>query len=395
MNSSTLAIHTNKARFGTQAIFLVCGLGISSWAPMVPYVKDRLGLDESSIGLLLLFLGAGAILMMPVTGWLISKLGSRRVILGATVVMSTALPLLLLMNSPVTMALMLFLFGSGVGSVDVAMNAHGVQVQNLSDKPIMSSLHGLFSVGGLLGSLGIGFLIRSGLEPLWAAVAISCLLVILMLSQYKVLLDADTEQQVMARFTTPPSETFRSKVSWLHGQVLFLGALCFASFLSEGAMLDWGAIFLRDTKGVEESLAGIGYAAFSVAMAVMRLLGDGIVSRISSATVVIAGSLIGVAGFGLLIFSPWLVVTLAGFVLVGIGAANIVPVFFSEGGRLRDVPSSVAIPAITTMGYAGQLAGPAILGFLAQRTSLPTAFGFTGLLLFLVAVAYFVKSKKN
>ncbi|MDR6197760.1 MFS transporter [Siphonobacter sp. SORGH_AS_0500] len=395
MNSSTLAIHTNKARFGTQAIFLVCGLGISSWAPMVPYVKDRLGLDESSIGLLLLFLGAGAILMMPVTGWLISKLGSRRVILGATVVMSTALPLLLLMNSPLTMALMLFLFGSGVGSVDVAMNAHGVQVQNLSDKPIMSSLHGLFSVGGLLGSLGIGFLIRSGLEPLWAAVAISCLLVILMLSQYKVLLDADTEQQVMARFTTPPSETSRSKVSWLHGQVLFLGALCFASFLSEGAMLDWGAIFLRDTKGVEESLAGIGYAAFSVAMAVMRLLGDGIVSRISSATVVIAGSLIGVAGFGLLIFSPWLVVTLAGFVLVGIGAANIVPVFFSEGSRLRDVPSSVAIPAITTMGYAGQLAGPAILGFLAQRTSLPTAFGFTGLLLFLVAVAYFVKSKKN
>lgn len=393
MSSSTSSINTSKARFATQAIFLVCGLGISSWAPMVPYVKDQLGLNESSIGLLLLFLGAGAILMMPLTGWLITRLGSRRVILGATIVMAAALPLLLLMNSPLTMALMLFIFGSGVGSVDVAMNAHGVQVQNLSDKPIMSSLHGLFSVGGLFGSLGIGFLIRSGLEPLWAAAAISCFLIILVLSQYKVLLDADTEQEVIARFTHTTSETAPSKVSWLHGQVIFLGALCFASFLSEGAMLDWSAIFLRDTKGVEESLAGVGYAAFSVAMAVMRLLGDGIVSRISSASIVIGGSLIGVAGFGLIIFSPWLVVTLAGFVLVGIGAANIVPVFFSEGGRLREVPSSVAIPAITTIGYAGQLAGPAILGFIAQHTSLPAAFGFTAFLLFLVAVAYFMKSR--
>lgn len=392
---NALPVNTTKARFATQAIFLVCGLGISSWAPMVPYVKDQLGLIESSMGLLLLFLGAGAILMMPLTGWLLSRLGSRRVILGSTVVMATALPLLLLMNSPITMALMLFIFGSGVGSIDVAMNAHGVQVQNLSDKPIMSSLHGLFSVGGLLGSLGLGFLIRSGLAPLWAAVAISCLLVVLVLSQYKVLLDAVTEQQVMARFTSPPGETSGSKVSWLHGQVIFLGALCFATFLSEGAMLDWSAIFLRDTRGVDESLSGIGYAAFSVAMAVMRLLGDRIVSRISSATVVIGGSLIGVAGFGLLIFSPWLILTLMGFVLVGIGAANIVPVFFSEGGRLREVPSSVAIPAITTMGYAGQLAGPAILGFLAQHTSLSAAFGFTGLLLLGVAIAYALKGNRT
>lgn len=392
---NALPVNTTKARFATQAIFLVCGLGISSWAPMVPYVKDQLGLNESSMGLLLLFLGAGAILMMPLTGWLLSRLGSRRVILGSTVVMATALPLLLLMNSPITMALMLFIFGSGVGSIDVAMNAHGVQVQNLSDKPIMSSLHGLFSVGGLLGSLGLGFLIRSGLAPLWAAVAISCLLVVLVLSQYKVLLDAVTEQQVMARFTSPPGETSGSKVSWLHGQVIFLGALCFATFLSEGAMLDWSAIFLRDTRGVDESLSGIGYAAFSVAMAVMRLLGDRIVSRISSAMVVIGGSLIGVAGFGLLIFSPWLILTLMGFVLVGIGAANIVPVFFSEGGRLREVPSSVAIPAITTMGYAGQLAGPAILGFLAQHTSLSAAFGFTGLLLLGVAIAYALKGNRT
>lgn len=363
---------------------------------MVPYVKDRLHLDEGGMGLLLLFLGAGALGMMPITGWLLSKFGARRIIVLATAVMATALPLLLVMPTPVLMALLLFIFGAGVGSVDVAMNAHGVQVQHISDKPIMSSLHGLFSVGGLFGSLGIGFLMRAGLPPLGAAGAIALLLLALGWSQYRRLLTVGQEQAIAAQVAAaqPAQSTGSGRGSWLHGPVLVLGSLCFAVFLSEGAMLDWSAIFLRDSKGVEESFAGAGYAAFSVAMAGMRLVGDRVVTRLSSATVVIGGSLLGTLGFLVLIFSPWLALTLVGFVLVGVGAANIVPVFFSEGGRLAQVPSSVAIPAITTMGYAGQLAGPAILGFIAQQASLPVAFGCTGLLLLLVAGGYFLKGKR-
>jgi MFS family permease len=174
-----------------------------------------------------------------------------------------------------------------------------------------------------------------------------------------------------------------------------LGFLCFAVFLSEGAMLDWSAILLRDFKHVEDSFAGIGYASFSIAMAVMRLVGDRILTKIVPSTVVIGGSLVAASGFLIIIFSPWISVTLLGFILVGIGAANTVPVFFSEGGRLRNVPSTIAIPAITTMGYAGQLAGPAILGFLAQSTNLPFAFGFTAFLLLLVAISYFFHIKSG
>lgn len=383
-----------RSRLATQAIFLVCGFGISTWAPMVPYTRDRLGLTDGRIGLLLLFLGAGAIVMMPLTGWLISKMGSRRVILGASLVMALSLPMLLLMPTPVSMALMLFIFGSGVGSVDVAMNAHGVQVQNLATKPIMSSLHGLFSVGGLCGPLAIGLSIKAGLPPLTAACLVAVFLLTIVLVSYRYLLDASVEKETANRFTNAKATQPTGQVAWLNPTVLLLGFMCFAVFLSEGAMLDWSAIYLRDYRHLEEALTGIGYASFSIAMAGMRLVGDRIVTRVSTQVIVVGGCALGVAGFLLIIATPWLATTLVGFVLVGLGAANIVPVFFSEGGRLKEVSPTVAISAITTMGYAGQLAGPAILGFIAQQSTLSVAFGCTASLLSLVGIIYFVKKNQ-
>lgn len=382
----TTALQAKKA---TQAIFLVCGLGISSWAPMVPYAKDRLGLNNADLGLLLLLLGAGAIAMMPVSGFIAHRYGSRIVIKYAALIVAVTLPLLLLISSPILMGLALFIFGSGVGVVDVAMNAHGVQVQNDLEKPIMSSLHGLFSVGGLLGSLGLGFLMKFGLSPITAAACISLSIVLILFWNYRFLFDVVKEKEVIARFAETPSEKAgTNKLSWLKGTVLFLGFMCFSVFLSEGAMLDWSAIFLRDNKGINPELAGMGYAAFSVAMAVMRLLGDKIVARLNGKTVVVAGSLIAAAGLFIAIFSPWIATALLGFVLLGIGAANIVPVFFSEGGRVKGIPATIAIPVISTMGYAGQLAGPALLGFIAFQFSLNAAFAFIAALLLLVAITY-------
>lgn len=388
-------IDLKKARSATQAIFLVCGFGVSSWAPMVPYAKDRLGLNDGSLGLLLLFLGVGAITMMPVTGYLIHRVGTRRVIAISASIIALTLPMLLLMTAVVPMAITLFIFGSGIGAIDVAMNAHGVEVQNLYNKPIMSSLHGLFSVGGLCGSIGIGLLIKFGLAPLVAAICISVLLVTIVASQLRHLMDARTERGVIRQFSNGTTTDNGKKGSWLKGSILFLGFMCFAAFLSEGAMLDWSAIFLRDYKGIEMALAGIGYASFSVAMATMRLVGDRIVSKIDARSVVIYGGLIGAAGLSLAIFTPWLITALIGFVLLGIGAANIVPVFFSEAGRLKNVPSSVAIPVMTTMGYAGQLTGPAILGSIAHRFSLPTALGFTALLLLFVSFGFAIRKIKK
>ncbi|RYY30923.1 MAG: MFS transporter [Chitinophagaceae bacterium] len=384
---------TRQAINSVKSIFLVCGLGMSCWAPMVPYAKDRLQLNESGLGLLLLLLGAGAITMMPVTGWLAHRYGSRIVILIAGVVLALALPALLLSSTPALLGLMLFIFGAAVGTVDVAMNAQAVQVQNLSGKTIMSSLHGLFSVGGLFGALGLGMLISTGLHPVWAASGIAVLLIIIVCTNYSRLLDAGSEKRAWeARRMDDPGTGGRS---WLNGTVLFLGAMCFIVFLAEGSILDWSAVFLRDNRSVTPAFAGSGYAAFSVAMAIMRLMGDRIVSGLSSRVVVVGGALIGGAGLLLAVTTPWTISALTGFVMLGIGAANIVPVFFSEGGRLPGISPTVAIPAITTMGYAGQLAGPAALGFIAQHFSLPTALGITGILLILVAIVYTLHGRKS
>lgn len=378
-----------KAKIATQLIFLVCGLGIASWAPMVPFAKDRLRLDEADLGLLLLLLGGGALLMMPLSGLLINKIGSRKIIAVSVLLSALLLPFLLIVSDVYIMGAVLFAFGCSIGTIDVAMNAHGVQVQNQYGKPIMSSLHGLFSVGGLFGSLGLGFLMKLGLNPIYAAVSISVLLIFLLIIQFRYLFDRETERKSIIQFShVDPESKTTSRFQWMDSRVLILGIMCFMVFLSEGAMLDWSAVFLRDDKGVESEFSGIGYAAFSVAMAIMRLSGDSLISKLNSRIVVIGGSIIAAAGVIILTFSPWVPLSLFGFILLGLGAANIVPVFFSEGGRISGISSTVAIPAITTIGYAGSLAGPALLGFIAHHFSLTAAFEIIALLFVVVAIIY-------
>ncbi|ALL07560.1 MFS transporter [Pedobacter sp. PACM 27299] len=380
----------NDAKKATQYIFLVCGFALSSWAPMVPIVKERLQLNDGNLGLLLLFFGAGAISMMPISGYLSKRYGTRIVILFSGIVAAIFLPVLLLMPNPWLMGAALFIFGGGIGVIDVAMNSHGIHVQNRYGRPIMSSLHGLFSVGGLCGALGLGLLMKAGLNPLTAAISIATLLLIILAWKFKSLFSKEQEIEEPAHHTNEEHQT-KTAAGWFSTRIIFLGAACFAVFLSEGAMLDWSALFLKENRGIAAELAGVGYATFSIAMAAMRLLGDRIVERFSGKTVVVAGGLIAALGIFIAVSTPWIPTTLLGFVLLGIGAANIVPVFFSEGGKLKGIPASVAIPAISTMGYAGQLAGPALLGFIAYHFSLTIALTFTGVLLLSVALAYAIR----
>jgi len=385
-----------RSKSATQSIFLVCGFAISSWAPMVPLAKERLGLNDANLGYLLLMLGLGAITMMPVSGFLSHKFGTRVVILASGLVSAVSLPILLVISTSIPMGVALYVFGAGIGTIDVAMNAQGIHVQHAYGKQIMSSLHGLFSVGGLCGSLGIGALIKIGLNPVAAAVSIAVLLVLILIYNYGRLLSKDVEQQY-ANGTEPnssePSNVAKnSKFSFV---VIYLGLACFVVFLSEGAILDWSALFLRESKNIGMEFAGLGYAAFSIAMATMRLLGDKIVERFSGKLVVSIGGLIGAIGLFLAVSTPWLATALAGFVLLGIGVANVVPVFFSEAGKVKGMASSIAITIISTMGYAGQLAGPAMLGFIAYHYSLRTALTIVAVLLCAVAIGYAFKKEKT
>ena len=363
-----------RARRATQAMFLICGTATSAWAPMVPFAKMRLGLDEAALGAVLLALGGGSMVAMPLAGMAIHRLGSRPVLVIASLLSCAVLPWLAVPNTTWLLTGTLFLFGAALGAMDVAMNAHGIVVQRLVDRPIMSGLHALFSVGGLAGATCVAALLSAGLSLTACAFAIAIALALLAIVEQRHLLSGHREE-AGATFTIVPKPL-----------VLILGGLCFISFLAEGALLDWSAVFLREVRMVDVSLAGIGYGLFSVAMAVGRFAGDRVTHAVGAKRVLRVGSGIAALGFLIAATLPWTLGTLVGFVLIGIGASNVVPVLFSASGHVPGVPAGIALATVTTIAYAGLLLGPALVGFVAQTTSLPVAFAGLAALFALVAI---------
>ena len=363
-------------RRATRLVFLTAGLAMAAWAPLVPYAKERLGLSEGTLGLLLLCLGAGSLLAMPLTGALAARFGCRRVILASGTLLCLVLPGLAVAASPLQLGLVLLLFGAAIGTFDVCINIQAVIIEKASGGALMSGFHALFSVGGFAGAGLMALLLWLGLAPGWACVALVVLLLALLLAAGPRLLgDPEPEERKGPLFVMP------------HGAVIVLGLLCFIVFLAEGSILDWSALFLTSHRGVDAARGGLGYAAFAIAMTAGRFSGDYIVQRFGGQRVLLLGGLGAAAGFFLTVLAPSVAGSLLGFVLIGLGAANIVPILFTAAGKQSAMPASLAVSAITTLGYAGILAGPALIGFVAHATSLSTAFAGLGCALLLVAAS--------
>lgn len=365
-----------KQRLSTRLAFLVAGLAMSAWAPLVPYAKARIGLEEGSLGLLLLCLGGGSLLAMPLTGVLSMRFGCRAVILWAGALTCLLLPGMAAAPGAASLALTLFLFGAAIGTLDVAMNVQAVIVERDSGGALMSGFHGLFSVGGFLGAGCMALMLWGGLSPL-ASVGILAAVAALVLAGAgpHLLREPDEQGGKNALFVMP------------HGAVIFIGVLCFIVFLAEGAMLDWSALFLTGARGLDAGRGGLGYAAFASAMTLGRLTGDRVVARLGGKRVLLLGGACAAAGFIFAVLAPSAGAALFGFVLVGLGASNIVPILFSAAGNQRAMPAGLAISAITTIGYAGILAGPAMIGFVAHAASLNVAFAGLGCAMLLVAAS--------
>ncbi|MCU1726788.1 MFS transporter [Pseudomonas sp. 7P_10.2_Bac1] len=361
-------------QISTRIAFFIAGFGIAAWAPLVPYAKARAGLDDATLGLLLLSLGVGSILAMPIAGVLATRFGCRRVLIAGTVLICLSLPLLATVSSIGLLIATLFVFGAGLGTVDSTVNLQAVIVERASGRHMMSGFHGLFSVGGIVGAAGVSGLLALGLTPLWAMVVVIVLILAALLKAAPNMLPYGSESTGPA-FAIP------------HGVVLFIGLLCFTVFLAEGAMLDWSAVFLTSEKHINEVYAGLGYASFALTMTVGRLLGDTIVSRLGARRVIVLGGLFAAAGLALATLAPGWEVSLLGYALVGAGCSNIVPVLYTAVGKQTVMPESIAVPAITTLGYAGILAGPAAIGFIAHASSLNIAFGLIAVLLVGVAIS--------
>lgn len=361
-------------QMSTRIAYLIAGIGIAAWAPLVPYAKVRANLDEGTLGLLLLCLGVGSILAMPISGALATRFGCRRVLSGGTILICLALPLLATMSSLPWLVAALFLFGAGLGTVDSTVNLQAVIVERASGKTMMSGFHGMFSLGGIIGAAGVSALLGLGLSPLGATLVVNGVLLVALFKAAPHLLPYGSESSGPA-FAIP------------HGVVLFIGILCFIVFLAEGAVLDWSAVFLTTERAVDTAYAGLGYAAFALTMTVGRLTGDAVVHRLGAKHVIIYGGSIAAAGFLLATLAPMWQAALLGYALVGAGCSNIVPVLYTAVGKQTLMPEAIAVPAITTIGYAGILAGPALIGFVAHGSSLSIAFGLIALSLVAVAAS--------
>lgn len=367
--------HQSRLSWGTRTIFLINGLGMSAWAPLVPFARDRLQLSGASLGALLLCLGIGSLAAMPVTGTLVARFGCRRVMCFSTLLVLMMMPLLATADSHLVMAAALMLFGAGLGMLDVAMNYQAVQVEQAADKPMMSGFHGFFSLGGILGAGTVSLLLSQSFTPLAAMLVVMAVMLLLLLWRLPVLMNERLHQPDHPWLVIP------------RGWVAFLGLLCFILFLAEGAVLDWGALLLLQNPEMSPAWAGLGYAVFSVAMTLGRFSGDKIIQRFGRYPVMLTGALTAAAGMSLAVWLPWPEIALLAFLLVGFGLSNTVPMLFNAAGNQQDMPANLAISAMTTLGYAGILSGPALIGFISQWISLSGAFLAIALLLLAVAAS--------
>ena len=364
-----------------RAFFFIGGFGTATWAPLVPLLRERLMVGDDVLGMLLLCIGVGSLLTMPLSGALAMRLGCRRVVMTAAVLFAA---ILLLVSCEDTLSLavpIVLIFGAVMGCIDVVVNIVAVLVEKGIGRRIMSGMHAFWSLGGFVGAglygVWVGLL---GLTP-FQSTAIAAGLILLLTA-------------VFGRHLIPYGGGGGALLALPRGIIVFVGMTAFIAFLSEGAVMDWGGVYLTTVRGMDLALAGTGYSVFSAAMLMMRFLGDRVVQRIGALPVAVGGALLAFGGILLVMFAPADVLLYVGFFAIGIGSANIVPVFFSLMGRQDVMPVSAAVSAVSTMGYLGILAGPAAIGFVSSLTTLQTAFAMLAALSILQATIGFYVFKR-
>ncbi|MGI9049622.1 MAG: MFS transporter [Rubrobacteraceae bacterium] len=352
------------ARLAVLAIFFLNGVGIATWVVRIPAVKEKLSLSAGLLGIALLGVAVGALASMTVAGWLIARFGSRPVVGTVALLFALALvPPSLAPNLPL-LVLSLVLLGAANGALDVSMNAQAVAIEKEYGKPIMASFHASFSLGGLAGA-GAGGLIASlgvGVGPHFFGIA--ALLALTVVVSRQAMLPAEVDAG-----GSGGGPSF-ARPTWA---LLGLGVISFCVLLGEGAIGDWSAVYLRNTLLTGPGFAAAGYAAFSLMMVAGRITGDRLTGYLGPARLVRLGGAVATVGLGLSLASGHPLVALAGFASAGAGFSIVFPLALSAAGRTKETAPGPALAAVSTLGYTGFLAGPPIIGFLAQLFGLGAA----------------------
>jgi MFS family permease len=361
---------------GVLAIFFLNGALFGAWASRVPAIKADLAMDEAELGLVLLCMAAGAVISFPLSGRGTDALGAPTICRLTALVYVPLLPLLGLAPASWVLAPALLLFGAAFGSMDVAMNAWGADVERARGRPIMSGLHGFFSLGAGAGA-GAGALFAAAGAPPWL---------------HFILFAAGIAAVTLPfAWTKWPAErrVVRSRAPILaipRGALLAVGVIAFCASMGEGGMADWSAVYLAEVLAAGEDRAAIGYAVFSVAMVATRFAGDILIARLGRVAVARICGVVAAAGAAAVALSPSVIVGWAGMGALGIGYALVAPLVFSRAASDPHVPPGAAVAAVSTLAYGGMLLGPPVIGFIGHAAGLRFSFGLLALLALAIVV---------
>jgi predicted MFS family arabinose efflux permease len=362
------------ARLAVAGIFALNGMALANWIARIPDVKQRLALSDQQLGLTLFFAAIGALLAQPTIGWLIGRVGSRR--LTTVMLLAFCLSVILpgLAGDMLSLMAALFVLGACNGGLDVAMNAQAALVEQRYARPIMSSFHGLWSVGGLAGAALGGIIATQGVAVRTHLLGVAVVATLLALVATRWLVDDNQHHDAGPSFALPPRA------------LLLLGFIAFSVLLCEGAIADWSAVYLREGLRSTPGVAATGYAVFSLLMAAGRLTGDALALRLGPALVVRGGGALVALGIVLAVGSGVPAIAIVGFGLVGAGLACSFPLILSAAARTPGMAASTGIAAMATAGYTGFLVGPPLIGTLAEAVTLRGALGLLGIVGLLVAI---------
>jgi len=355
-----------SARVATWLYFGLNGFAVGMWVVHIPSIEQATGITHSTLGLLLLVLGAAAFTGMQVAGPLVDKLGQRRLVPAAGVLLGIALAGPGLATNWWTLGLSLILVGFGNGSIDVGMNAQAVVVERGYPRPIMAAFHAMWSIGGAIAAVIGAATLRAGVSTEVTLGLAGVVCIVLSLAASRFLLEATVpahDEPAEAERAKPPA-----KLVWA------LGGLAFGLMLSEGVANDWAALHFRDILGTSVSTAAFAYGAFAVAMTVGRFLTDRVAAVVGPAAIVRWGAAMAAVGLTLVIVVPWVPVALVGWAIFGLGLAGGVPQLFTAAGNLDPRSSGALMARVVGLGYVGLLAGPALIGGLAHWMPLNVAF---------------------
>jgi MFS family permease len=366
MNSVTHQPRTY--RLAVAAFFFIAGICFASWASRIPDISRALNLHEGALGAVLFALPIGSMCSLPLSGWLVAKLGSRKVATISGLIYPTILICLGFSNTVPLIIITLFFFGLFGNMMNISVNTQAVGVEAMYNRSIMATFHGVWSLAGFSGAAVGTFMIAQGFDPYQHFITVALAMISIALFAQQYILKQDNSNPDQPIFAKPDAN------------LLKLGLIAFCCMAAEGTMFDWSGIYFQKVVQAPKNLTTLGYAAFMSTMAGGRFLGDRLVTRFGRKNILLGSGIVIATGLLTAVIFPSLITATAGFLLVGVGVSSVVPVVYSEAGKSTTMSAGVALAAVSSIGFLGFLIGPPLIGFIAELFSLRTSFAVIALL---------------